>query len=57
MTDLSESLTSREYVVQPPARGQRLFYIGFLTAVIAAMACWLGAIGWVTFAATKWLLA
>jgi hypothetical protein len=57
MTDLSESLTSREYGVQPPTREQRLFSIGFLTAVIAAMACWLGAIGWVTFAATKWLLA
>ena len=57
MTNLSRTRTGSEHAVQAPTLKQRLFSIGFLTAVIAAMACWLGAIGWVTFAATKWLLA
>jgi hypothetical protein len=56
MTNLSETRTGSEYAVQAPTLKQRLFSIGFLTTVAVAMVGWLGAIGWVTFAAAKWLL-
>jgi hypothetical protein len=57
MTDLSETRTSSEHAVQAPTLKQRLFPISFLTAMAVAMAAWLGAICWITFAAAKWLLA
>ena len=57
MTNLSETLTSSEHAVEAPTLRQRLFPIGFLTAVAVAMVGWLWAIGWVTLAAAKWLLA
>lgn len=57
MTDLTETVTASKHAVQPPTLKQRLFSTGFLTAVAVAMVGWLGAIGWVTFAAIRWLLA
>jgi hypothetical protein len=57
MTNSSETLTGREHAVQAATLRQRLFPIGFVTAVAVAMVGWLWAIGWVTFAAAKWLLA
>jgi hypothetical protein len=57
MTNLSETLTSSEHAVPAPTLKQRLFPIGFLAALTVAMAGWLWALGWVTFAAAKWLLA
>jgi hypothetical protein len=57
MTNSSETLTGSEHAVQAATLKQRLFPIGFLTAVAVAMVGWLLAIGWVTFAAAKWLLA
>jgi hypothetical protein len=56
MTNPSEIRTSSKHAVQAATRTERLFSIGFLTAVAVAMVGWLGAIGWVTFAAAKWLL-
>jgi hypothetical protein len=57
MTGSSEILTGSGHAVQAATLKQRLFPIGFLTAVAVAMVGWLWAIGWVTFAAAKWLLA
>ena len=58
MTNLSEArASSSEHAVQSLTLKQRLLPIGFLAAVAVAMVGWLGAIGWVTFAAAKWLLA
>jgi hypothetical protein len=57
MTNLSRTRTGSEHAVQAPTLKQRLFSIGFLTAVAVAMVGWLGAIGWITFAAAKWLFA
>jgi hypothetical protein len=56
MTNLSEARASSEHAVQAPTLTERLFLIGFLTVVAVAMVGWLGAIGWVTFAAARWLL-
>jgi hypothetical protein len=56
MTDLSETVTSSEHALQAATMKQRYFLIGFLTAVAVAMIGWLWAIGWVTFAAAKWLI-
>ena len=57
MTNLSEARAGSELAVQASTLKQRFFSIGFLTAVAVAMAGWLGAIGWVTLTAAKWLLA
>jgi len=57
MTNLSETRTSNEHALQAPTLKQRLFPIGFLVVVAVAMVGWLGAIGWVTLAAARWLLA
>jgi hypothetical protein len=56
-SDLSETVTSSEHAAPAATLKQRFFLISFLTAVAAAMVGWLWAIGWVTLAAAKWLLA
>jgi hypothetical protein len=57
MANLSETVTSSEHAAPAATLKQRFFLISFLTAVAAAMVGWLWAIGWVTLAAAKWLLA
>jgi len=53
----SEIFPSSEQAVRTPPPKQRLFSICYLSAVAVAMAGWLWAIGRVTLAAAKWLLA
>ena len=57
MTGLSETLTSNEHVVRIATLKQRLFPICYLSAIAGAMVGWLWAIGWITLAVAKWLLA
>jgi hypothetical protein len=53
----SEIFPSSEQAVRTTTPKQRLFSICYLSAVAVAMAGWLWAIGRVTLAAAKWLLA
>jgi len=54
------SLTEMMPVGSAVSRGtilKRLFVIGYLTAIAAAMVGWLSAFGWTTVRVAKWLLA
>lgn len=54
---LSQALSRNEHAVRTVSLKQRLFPICYLGAVAVAMVGWLWAIGWVTFAVAKWMLA
>jgi hypothetical protein len=53
----AEIFPSSEHAVRTTTPKQRVFSICYLSAVAVAMVGWLWAIGWVTLAAAKWLLA
>jgi hypothetical protein len=57
MNSLTEIMPMEAAVARKATLRERFFKICYLTAIGVAMVGWLSALGWLTVAVTKWLLA